>query len=173
MADGKAAGESAAEALFFLDMPGHLVRRLHQRSVALFTREMAAAGIDITPIQFATLQAIAARGGLDQATLAAMVALDRVTIGGVVDRLVAKGLVSRRVSRRDRRARELRLTDAGAAMLARVIAVVERVQVLILDRLDDEERRRFLGLLAKAVEGETAGAEAPEPGADSRIPAAR
>ena len=36
--------------------PGHLVRRAHQRSVALFMEE--AADFDVTPVQFAILHAL-------------------------------------------------------------------------------------------------------------------
>lgn len=42
--------------------------------------------------------------------LAGLIAYDRTTITGVVDRLVQKGLVDRNESERDRRARELKIT---------------------------------------------------------------
>lgn len=34
-------------------MPGHLARRLHQISVAIFAEHMRRAGFDLTPVQFA------------------------------------------------------------------------------------------------------------------------
>jgi DNA-binding MarR family transcriptional regulator len=68
-------------------MPGHLIRRLHQMSVAVFAEKIAAAGADITPVQYGALCAVRAYPGLDQATVASMIAYDRVTIGGVLDRL--------------------------------------------------------------------------------------
>ena len=42
-----------------LDMAGHLIRRLHQQSTQVFVQRTQAAGFDLTPIQFAALDAIA------------------------------------------------------------------------------------------------------------------
>ena len=59
-------------------MPGHLIRRLHQVSTRVFGQRLKAAGIDLTPIQFAALDALRAHPGIDQAGLAEAVAKDRV-----------------------------------------------------------------------------------------------
>ncbi|MCA0451745.1 MAG: MarR family transcriptional regulator, partial [Proteobacteria bacterium] len=84
-----------------LNRPGHLARRFQQIAVSVFMAEAEAAGYDLTPVQYAALAAVAANKGIDQATLAGLIAYDRTTIGGVVDRLEQKGLVSRRVSKED------------------------------------------------------------------------
>ena len=86
-------------------MPGHLIRRMQQASLAIFDTEMARAGCDLTSVQYAALVAIAAQPGLDQATLASVIAFDRVTTGGVIDRLEAKGDVRREMPSDDRRSR--------------------------------------------------------------------
>ncbi len=39
-------------------MPGHLIRRLHQVSTQVFTRHLQEAGFDLTPVQFAAMDAI-------------------------------------------------------------------------------------------------------------------
>lgn len=143
------------------DMPGHLVRRLHQISTALFGTRMAEAGIDLTSVQFAALVAVRKNAGIDQATLAGLIAYDRVTIGGVVDRLVAKGLVSREVSPRDRRARVLELSDAGQALLDRAMPVAVAVQGDILEGLPAGECDGFVALLRKATEAGNDRSRAP------------
>ena len=66
------------------DLPGHLIRRLHQISVSTFTAETAAEGFDLTQVQYAALFTLRGHPGIDQATLAGLIAYDRVTIGGVV-----------------------------------------------------------------------------------------
>jgi DNA-binding MarR family transcriptional regulator len=142
-------------------MPGHLIRRLQQISVSVFAERMRAAGHDLTPVQFAALAALQAHPEVDQATLAGLIAYDRATLGGVVDRLEAKGLIAREVSARDRRARVLRLTPKGAEVLARVRPDVEAVQVEILGGLDPEERETFLRLLQKATDAGNALSRAP------------
>ena len=95
------------------EAPGHLARRFHQIAVAVFHAEVEAAGSDLTPVQYAALTQIADEPGLDQATLAGLIAQDRTTMGGVVERLVEKGFVARAVSRKDRRARAVRWRRGG------------------------------------------------------------
>src|SRR4051812_25072605 len=77
------------------DKPGHLARRFQQIAVAVFHAEVEAAGFDLTPVQYAALTAIATHPGVDQVTLAGLIAFDRTTITGVVDRLVQKDLAVR------------------------------------------------------------------------------
>ena len=74
-----------AKSFDFHNTPGHLVRRAHQRTVALFMEETA--GFDVTPVQFAILHELLARPGEDQVTLASRVAFDAATSGSVIGRL--------------------------------------------------------------------------------------
>lgn len=134
-----------------LEMAGHLIRRLHQQSTQVFLQHTQAAGFDLTSVQFAALDALAAQPGIDQATLAATIGFDRTTIGGVVERLEAKGWVRRVISAQDRRARELALTPQGAEVLAALRPVVERLQGEILAPLSGAEREAFLALARKAL----------------------
>jgi len=82
------------------NMAGHLIRRLNQISASVFQERVLACGHDMTSVQFAALNAISSNEGIDQATLAGLIAYDRPTIGGVVDRLEKKGLVTKVVSQR-------------------------------------------------------------------------
>lgn len=147
--------------LEFHDMPGHLIRRLQQISISVFAEKTGAAGFDLTPVQFAALAAIDRNAGIDQASLAGMIAYDRVTIGGVIDRLVQKGLVDRKTSARDRRARELSLTAPGKKLLAAIQPVVRALQRDILAGLDTAERDTFLTLLKKTTEAGNGLSRAP------------
>lgn len=132
-------------------MPGHLIRRLHQISTHVFMTRTREAGFDLTPVQFAALDAIRESPGIDQAGLADAVAKDRATIGAVADRLEQKGLVSRKVNVRDKRARKLSLTDEGEALVAALRPLVEQLQAEILPGLDEKEYQIFIELAAKAA----------------------
>lgn len=132
-------------------MAGHLIRRLHQISTSVFQERMKSLGLDLTSVQFAALDMLDRHPGVDQATLAGAIAYDRATIGGVIDRLTARGLVERQISVRDRRARVLTLTDQGRVTLARVKPVVKALQPEILDGLTDGEREQFLRLARKVA----------------------
>ncbi len=134
-----------------LDMAGHLIRRLHQQSTLVFVQRTQTAGYDLTPIQFAALDAIHNQPGADQATVAEMIAYDRATIGGVIERLEQKGWVRRVVSERDRRARELSLTPEGLRVLQALVPVVRGLQDEILASLGEADRARFLKLARQAV----------------------
>ena len=134
-----------------LEKPGHLIRRFQQIAVAIFHAQVEEAGHDLTPVQYAALVAVQSHPGVDQATLAGMIAYDRTTITGVVDRLVQKGLLIRRASGRDRRASELQVTDAGRQTLRGIEPAVEAAQRIMLRGLTAEEARQFMRLLRKAI----------------------
>ncbi|WP_027530847.1 MarR family winged helix-turn-helix transcriptional regulator [Bradyrhizobium sp. WSM3983] len=133
------------------DMPGHLARRFQQIAVAVFLTEVGEAGFDLTPVQYAALATIKANPGLDQVTLAGLIAYDRTTITGVVDRLVQKGLAERRASSRDRRARELEITDAGRRTLRKITPAVDSAQQIMLRGLSAKESEELMRLLHKAI----------------------
>ncbi|WP_456777057.1 MarR family winged helix-turn-helix transcriptional regulator [Bradyrhizobium sp. USDA 4369] len=132
-------------------MPGHLARRFQQIAVAVFLAEVEAAGFDLTPVQYAALAAIAANPSIDQITLAGLIAYDRTTITGVIDRLAQKGLVVRQASARDRRSRELLITDDGRRTLEAITPAVEAAQRLMVRGLSDAEARELVRLMQKAI----------------------
>ena len=128
------------------DMAGHLIRRLHQQSTQLFVQRTQAAGFDLTPVQYAALDAISSQPGKDQAYIAEVIGYDRATIGGVIERLEKKGWVHRVVSERDRRARELSLTTQGKKTLSALQPIVQDLQREILHPLSDADHDRFIKL---------------------------
>lgn len=133
-------------------MAGHLIRRMNQISTHVFSQRMQAEGRDLTPVQFAALDAIIANPGIDQASVAARIAYDRATIGGVIDRLEQKGYVERTVSRRDRRAREVRATKLGQKEFEAILPIVEALQNDVLAGLDDPEKELFRTLAQKVID---------------------
>ena len=133
------------------EMAGHLIRRLHQQSTQLFVQRTQQAGFDLTPVQFAALDAIQAHPGKDQAFVAEMIGYDRATIGGVIDRLETKGWLRRVVSENDRRARELSLTGKGARVYEALQPVVRDLQAEILKPLGRAEQQRFIELARQVL----------------------
>ena len=100
-----------AKSFNFGEAPGHQIRRAHQLSIALFMEETA--GFDVTPVQFAILNALMDDPGEDQITLAGRVAFDAATSGSVIGRLEAKGWVRREADPADRRRKLLWVTPEG------------------------------------------------------------
>ena len=134
-------------------MAGHLIRRLNQLSTHVFQTHLQQAGYHLTPVQFAAMDVLRATPGLDQASIAAQIAYDRATIGGVIDRLEQKGYVTRTISKRDRRAREVTLTIQGRLVYDEVFPIVSTLQDDILTGLDVAEKHTFLRLVQKAIVG--------------------
>ena len=133
------------------DMPGHLARRFQQIAVAVFLAEVERAGFDLTPVQYAALAAIADQPVLDHATLAGLIAYDRTTITGVVDRLTQKALIERRANAADRRVRELHVTADGHRTLRAITPAVEEAQQVMVRGLTAAEGKELVRLLKKAV----------------------
>jgi len=134
------------------NLPGHQIRRLNQISTHLFSKHMQDSGYDITPVQYAALLAIKVMPNSDQVQIANYISYDKVTIGGVIERLQRKGLISRNVNERDKRARILNITNEGIHMISQVDAVIEQIQQDILKMLDEEEQQTFMRLLRKATQ---------------------
>ena len=140
-------------------VPGHLIRRAQQIAVAIFVEETAET--DLTPIQFALLAELERTSGVDQVTLAALIAVDVATFGQVVTRLEERGLVARESDPEDRRRKRLALTSEGRACLKRSIPAVEAAQTRILAPLEPVEKAELCRLLAKLVEQNNEASRAP------------
>jgi DNA-binding MarR family transcriptional regulator len=136
--------------------PGHLIRRAQQIAVAEFVRQTAS--FDITPVQFALLNAMIETPGLDQITLANRVAFDAATSGSVITRLEVKGWVRRQPDPQDKRRKLLFVTPEGMEAAKGMQSLVEQVQRNILAPLTVAEQAQFIRLLAKLVAGHEAAA---------------
>ena len=140
-----------AKSFDFQHAPGHLIRRAHQVAVAIFMEETA--DFDVTPVQFAILNALIADPGEDQVTLAAKVAFDAATFGSVTGRLESKGWVRREADPLDRRRKLLWITPEGEAAAQQMKRAVAKAQSRIVGPLAPAEREQLGALLGKLVAG--------------------
>ena len=143
-----------AKSFDFEHAPGHLVRRAHQLAVAVFMEETV--DFDVTPVQFAILNALIDDPGEDQVTLAGRVAFDAATSGSVIGRLEAKGWVRREADPTDKRRKLLWVTPEGEQVALRMKRAVARAQARIVAPLDAAEQVQFVQLLGKLVAGHKA-----------------
>jgi len=133
----------------FAHAPGHLIRRAQQIADSVFAEHLSA--VNVTPVQFAILNALMDTPGTDQVTLSARVAFDAATSGSVIGRLESKGWVRREASPLDRRRKLLWLTPLGEQAVLEMAPQVAQVQALILQPLKPLEQQQLLNLLAKLV----------------------
>ena len=145
----------------FEHAPGHLIRRAHQLAVAIFMDEMA--DFEVTPVQFAILNALMDTPGEDQVTLAGRVAFDAATSGSVIGRLELRGWVRREVDPLDKRRKLLWVTPACEAAADHMKRIVSRVQARIVAPLEPADQAQLVGLLTRLVAGHET--RSPDPAA--------
>ena len=140
-------------------LPGNLLRRCHQISVAIFLRKCEAN--NLTQLQYIILSALDEMGSLDQITLGGFTALDRNTVAIVVKKLEERGLVDRRRSPEDRRSMLVTITEAGKALCVEAEPAVIQAQEDILAPLNEEEREQVCGLLQRLADENNALSRVP------------
>lgn len=85
--------------------------------------------------------------GLTQSQIAAALDVGKVTLGGLVDRLEARGLVRRELSPTDRRVRYVRLTVKGRRAVATTQVMRPLVDDLIMHGISPRRREELAGAL--------------------------
>lgn len=139
--------------------PGHLFRRCHQISTGMFLERCKR--FKLRPLQYAVLEALHQQGPAQQIVLSGLLALDRTTIGLIVDKLEARGLVKRVNDASDRRIKVVMITDAGLKLLSQVEPVVTEMQEELLACLSKDDRERLLDILNQLADEHNEASRAP------------
>ena len=137
--------------------PSHLMHRVLQLALDIYSEEAGADGP--TQRQFAVMEAVAAKEGLTQTDLVRATGIDRSTLADLVTRMTAKGLLDRERSTIDARAKAVRLSEAGAELLASARPRVEAADKRIMALLPKGKREGFIELLSDLA---TAADAAPD-----------
>jgi DNA-binding MarR family transcriptional regulator len=147
-------------------VPVALTRRLQQVCNTVLAEVLAGEEVSV-PLAYHALALIDDFPGIEQHRLALLMGTDRTNVGQVVDDLEAKGLVQRRVSGEDRRARHLHATARATELRNRMRPRVLAAQASVLAPLKPAERVVLIDLLTRVVEGNELQAR---PGAGRRAP---
>lgn len=123
------------------------VLRASRALVAVAARSLAQVADDVTLAQYRALVEVASRGPLGAAELAAALRVDRSTATRMCDRLLRKGLVSRRRLTDDRRAVRISLTQAGRELVAEVSRRRREEIERIVGRMPAADRPRMIQAL--------------------------
>ena len=117
-----------------------------------FERRIAGIGLQITPGEARALIYIAANESARQSVIADRMGVEPMTVCGYIDRLEKVGLVARQPDTADRRAKNVRTTEAAEAMILAIRAeakvVVDQAQAGL-----DAETRAMLTAALKQVRG--------------------
>ena len=139
--------------------PGPLIRRSHQIGLAIFAE--AFKDLDMTTLQFSIMFTLDKKPGIDQITLANLVALDRATCSNIVTRLEKKEYIRRKVNPKNQRAKLVYLTAKGKKLLADSEAPMKEEQKKLIAPLNREEQKVFLTCLQKLVDSNNELSRAP------------
>ena len=127
----------------------HLLHRAGQRADELFADQVGQS--DLTPRQFAVLRAVTMAEEPSQTDLVETTGIDRSTLADIVRRLVERGLVQRKRTRRDARMYAVRLTANGQAALKSAEPAAKKTDERLLSALSMQERDMFLKALDRIV----------------------
>lgn len=121
----------------------HQLRRAAQAWAALWQQRLP----DLTSPQFAVLLVLDDHGSLDQSALGALSAIDRSTLTVLLDRLVARGWVTRRTDPANRRRRIVSLTAAGRERLTAAEAEARALHARAQERLGERGLGQLVAML--------------------------
>lgn len=140
--------------------------RLHTRSRLAIANRLRA--FDLSVPQCDVLTTLTEREGISQQDLAARLYVTKGNISGLIDRLVANGLVERRALAGDRRSHAIHLTPAGRDLARRGIEAQNALVAGTFGRISPERLALFEELLIEARDLVRAEEEAAvEEGADA------
>jgi MarR family transcriptional regulator, transcriptional regulator for hemolysin len=88
-------------------------------------------------------------GGFSQIQLARLLDVGKVTLGGLIDRLEANGLVTRLPDAVDRRAKRVKLSRKGRKLLERIEHVSLEVNRRIMEGISQEEEDQLISILTR------------------------
>ena len=112
------------------------------RKMSKITREKVAP-YGLTTTQFFLLTALYEEDGIFISALARMVALDKATLTGMLDRLERDGFAQRRADPEDRRAIRIYLTEKAERLRDELTELYHENNGLFLALLNEEERKVF------------------------------
>ena len=148
------------------DNLGWLLATISHAYTTALTAQLDA--INVSPRAHCLLAA-AQQGEYTQTALAGAIGLDKTTMVVTVDALEKAGLVERRMSSSDRRARVVTVTAAGRRKVAEGEAIVARAQAQMLESLPEQLRAPFVAALRELASG-VCGTPVDMPPARRRAP---
>jgi DNA-binding MarR family transcriptional regulator len=113
-------------------------------------------GTGLTPLQYGVLAYVYGEPDVDQIGLSARMGVDRTNAGLLIDQLEKRGLIERRVSETDRRARLLRLTRSGNTLHRSLASDVRDRQDALLSTLPASQRDAFMRMLVAVIDANEA-----------------
>ena len=124
---------------------GFVISDLHRLITTAMDKNLKSLGL--TRSQLRVVLHLSRQDGLTQVSIADDLGMGKVAVGGLLDRLEAKGLVKRRPHPTDRRATCIFLTSKADALYKPIIKSGAYVTNRMLENITAEDRERLVDLL--------------------------
>ncbi len=134
---------------------GTLVRRLARLMSAEISRRLKA--YDVTLAQLQLLKQLWKREGRSQAELQELLDLDRATVAGLVQRMIAQNLIERQPDPVDKRIQRVFTTERGRSLQSVPAIIEDEVTAKTLQGFSEDERMFLTRLLARALQNIDSG----------------
>ncbi len=134
--------------------PLFLVNDVARLSRTRFDQRARAQGM--TRAQWVILARLNVMPGLSQGEMASILEVEPISVGRLIDRLEARGLVERRPDPTDRRVRRLHLLPAAQPILGEIAKHRDLLSQEILDGVDDAARAILVETLLRMKNNLTA-----------------
>lgn len=132
--------------------PGATTNRLLFRDIARFRAKLFDRMFEhhgLTSSQSAVINVLGRENGLTQSELALRLDIGAVAAGGLVERLEARGLVSRRVDPNDRRANRVYLTHESLSLLDAMNQTINAIDSIAYGGLSAAEVETLEAMLVR------------------------
>jgi MarR family transcriptional regulator, organic hydroperoxide resistance regulator len=131
------------------DHAGYWLRRLSDEVHHSFERQLA--GHEVTVAQWNVLVTVYHGQATTTAEAARLIGIDPVAVSRLVDRLAAKGLMTRRADLASRRSLRLSLTGAGRALVPVLIRIADANDAAYFGVLPPAQRKALVQLLRQLL----------------------
>jgi DNA-binding MarR family transcriptional regulator len=149
---------------------GYTITDVARLMRTVFERRVRSVGL--TRSQWLVIARVHRRPGLSQSEVADLLEIEKASAGRLIDRMEAKGWLTRRADNHDRRINRLHLTPTAERLHATIWPIAETTVDDALGDLSPEERRRLTRLMTRvksklqALAERDPAAGAPHAGAD-------
>ncbi|MCB5066464.1 MarR family transcriptional regulator [Streptococcus mutans] len=123
---------------FILNTSAKLMKRCLDTELKVF---------NITSSQWAVLKLLSCEDDLSQAEISDKLNTDRATCGAVIEKLVSKGLITKTLSKEDRRSYKVKISPQTLVILEKIAPKADDVNNLAIKGLTDDELKIFIKCL--------------------------
>jgi DNA-binding MarR family transcriptional regulator len=128
---------------------GRLIWAAHRKSLQYVAERLRDCDIDVG--QFFFLRYILKHQGISQEEIASNLYLDKTTVSKGVNQLVGRGYIQKKTNPKDKREKQLFVTQKAAGMEEKIDTIYEEINAAMFNALSEKEMNQLTKILQKIV----------------------